>query len=277
MSTRPSSPAGSSSIESSVKAAANRLTEAFRSRVPCAPISDLIGPDDVVSAYRVQTLYNARRQANGSAVVGRKIGATSEAVQVQLGVDQPDFGVLFDDMAYVDGACISMDELLQPKAEAEVAFVLDRDLATGNLDVDQCRAAVAYATAALEIVDSRIAEWDITFADTVADNASSGVYVLGTTRRTLEEVAPVEVQMTMTIDGELVSAGDGAACLGDPLHALTWLARRAREFGEPLRAGQVILSGALGPMCAINPGSTVTAEISGLGSVTAHFSTKPTI
>ncbi|WP_286131477.1 MULTISPECIES: fumarylacetoacetate hydrolase family protein [Actinomycetes] len=237
----------------------------------------MIGPDDVVSAYRVQTLYNARRQANGSAVVGRKIGATSEAVQVQLGVDQPDFGVLFDDMAYVDGACISMDELLQPKAEAEVAFVLDRDLATGNLDVDQCRAAVAYATAALEIVDSRIAEWDITFADTVADNASSGVYVLGTTRRTLEEVAPVEVQMTMTIDGELVSAGDGAACLGDPLHALTWLARRAREFGEPLRAGQVILSGALGPMCAINPGSTVTAEISGLGSVTAHFSTKPTI
>ncbi len=135
----------------------------------------------------------------------------------------------------------------------------------------QARAAVAYATAALEIVDSRIAEWDITFGDTVADNASSGLFVLGRQAVGLGEFTPRDVTMRLYADGELASEGDGAACLGDPLAALLWLARTAREFGDPLRAGQVVLSGALGAMVTARPGHTIRAEISSLGSVTARF------
>lgn len=259
--------------DSVIAIAAERLIEAAETRRPCAPLRELIGPDDVASAYRIQERFNAARLAQGVTVVGRKIGATSEAVQQQLGVDQPDFGVLFSDMAYGDGDVIDTGRLLQPRAEAEIAFFLAEDLAEGPLDVAQCRAAVGEAAAALEIVDSRILDWDISFADTVADNASSGLFVLGTRRLTLDEFEPAEVTMSMTIDGEVVSTGTGAACLGDPLNALAWLAQKAREFGEPLRKGQVILSGALGPMRPLQPGSTVTATIDGVGTVSASFST----
>lgn len=257
--------------ESVVTMAAERLATAAATGEPCAPVRDLIGAENVAAAYRVQERFNALRVGRGGRVVGRKIGATSEAVQSQLGVRQPDFGVLFSDMAHSDGDRIPMDRLLQPRAEAEVAFVLERDLADGPLDVVQCRAAVAYAVAALEIVDSRIQAWDISFADTVADNASSGLFVLGTEQRTLAQVEPVNVTMTMAIDGEIVSTGTGAACLGDPLIALSWLARRAHEFGDPLRAGQVILSGALGPMRPLYPGAEVTVAIEGLGTLSASF------
>lgn len=260
--------------ESIVTRAAQRLITAAETRITCAPLREgLIGPDDIATAYRIQERFNAARVTPGITVVGRKIGATSQAVQQQLGVDQPDFGVLFSDMAYADGDVIPIDRLLQPRAEAEIAFVLGEDLAEGPLDIAQCRAAVAEAVAALEIVDSRITDWNISFADTVADNASSGLYVLGSERRTLDDFEPVEVTMSMSIDGEEVSTGNGAACLGDPLNALSWLAQQARTFGEPLRAGQVILSGALGPMRPLHPGATVTAAISGLGTVSASFTT----
>ncbi|MDN4161778.1 2-keto-4-pentenoate hydratase [Nocardioides abyssi] len=258
--------------EAAIRAAADRLVEATREVRPCAPVRDLIGPDDLAAAYAVQSHLVAARRDAGALVVGRKIGATSLAVQQQLGVDQPDFGWLFDDMDLSGADEVPMARLLQPKAEAEVAFVLGADLDEGPLDAAQVRGAVDHAVAALEIVDSRIAGWDISFGDTVADNASSGLYVLGTERRTLDEVEPVDVTMRMTIDGEEVSTGNGAACLGDPLNALAWLARAARAYGEPLRAGQVVLSGALGPMRDVSPGATVVAEISGLGSVTARFS-----
>ncbi len=250
--------------------------QAHFSGVACAPVRDLIGRDDVAAAYQVQEQLNAARTDRGARVIGRKIGATSEAVQTQLGVDQPDFGVLFDDMGFADGEEIPINRLIQPKAEAEVAFVLSEDLAEGPLDVAQVRGAIAYAVAALEIVDSRITNWDISFGDTVADNASSGLYVLGSEHRTLAEVEPVDVTMSMSIDGEEVSTGNGAACLGDPLTAVAWLAHQARTFGEPLRAGQVILSGALGPMRPVAAGSVVTATISGLGTVTARFGNQST-
>ncbi|AHH19922.1 2-keto-4-pentenoate hydratase [Nocardia nova SH22a] len=252
-------------------AAARLLSTAARTATPCRPVRDLIGSDDVAAAYAVQAHLTAERVAAGATIVGRKIGLTSPAVQRQLGVDQPDFGVLFDDMQFRPETPIPAGRLLQPKAEAEVAFVLARDLCDGPLDDEQVRAAVDYAVAALEIVDSRIADWDITFGDTVADNGSSGLFVLGSQRHTLDEFEPVSTQMTMSIDGTEVSTGTGAACLGDPLRALTWLARTTREFGEPLRAGQIVLSGALGPMAAITAPATVTADISGLGSVTALF------
>lgn len=259
--------------ESVIAAGAARLATAAESGLPCAPVRDLIGPDDVVSAYRIQERFNAARKRNGVTVIGRKIGATSQAVQEQLGVRQPDFGVLFSDMAYVDGDVIPMNRLLQPRAEAEVAFVLAHDLLDGPLHEAQCREAVDYAVTALEIVDSRIRDWDISFADTVADNASSGLFVLGTDRRSLSDVEPAAVDMTMQIDGTVVSTGNGTACLGDPLSALSWLARKAREFGDPLRAGQVILSGALGPMRSLHPGATVAVTIDGLGSLSASFTT----
>ncbi|MGI8768818.1 MAG: 2-keto-4-pentenoate hydratase [Propionibacteriaceae bacterium] len=193
---------------------------------------DLIGSTDAAAAYAVQERLTASRIAGGAGVVGRKIGLTSRAVQAQIGVAERDFGVLFEDMAHADGAEVPFGRLLQPKAEAEIAFVLAADLADGPLDTSQVRAAVAYAVAALEIVDSRIAGWDISYADTVADNASSGAYALGTTRVSLEEFAPVEAEMSMTIDGAVVSTGNGAACLGDPLNALAWLATKARDLGS---------------------------------------------
>jgi 2-keto-4-pentenoate hydratase len=259
---------------SAISAAGERLAAAAASGIPCEPVRGLIGTDDIGAAYQVQQSFNDNRAGN-SPVVGRKIGATSQAVQLQLGVDQPDWGVLFEDMQFYDGDVIPFERLLQPRVEAEIAFMLGADLMEGSLDVDQCRTAVAYAVAALEIVDSRIRDWDITFADTVADNASSGLYVLGTDRRTLVDFEPADVLMGLRIDGDLVSSGDGKACLGDPLNALSWLAMRAREFGDPLRAGQVVLSGALGPIVPVQPGSTVRASIRPLGVVSATFSAGP--
>lgn len=256
---------------SAVHEAAERLRRAVELREPCAPIRDLIGPDDVEAAYAVQSELVAGRIAAGARVVGRKIGLTSPAVQAQLGVDRPDFGVLFDDMRCDQDLPVPSGSLLQPKVEAEVAFVLGSDLDHGHIDVATARAAVATAVAALEIVDSRIRDWDISFADTVADNASSGLYVLGSAHRTLDSVEPAEVEMVMHVDGEQVSSGHGSMCLGDPLAALAWLARTARELGEPLRAGQVVLSGALGPMVPLRPGQVITAEITGLGSVRARI------
>jgi len=257
-----------------VAEAADRLEAAARTGTPCRPVRDLVGSDDVELAYAVQQRLTERRLADGARVVGRKIGLTSPAVQKQLGVDRPDFGVLFGHMDVSGLPEVPSEQLLQPKTEAEVAFVLAEDLADGPLDDDQVRSAVAYAVAALEIVDSRIADWDITFADTVADNASSGLFVLGERRLTLDEFAPVDVPMTMRLDGVVVSEGSGAACLGDPLNALGWLARTARDLGDPLRAGQVVLSGALGPMVPTPPGSVVAADLGPLGTVTARFSGK---
>ncbi|WP_439031560.1 2-keto-4-pentenoate hydratase [Gordonia terrae] len=257
--------------EDAVSAAAARLLLAEMSRVPAQPVRDLIGSDDLASAYTVQYRIVNERLAAGATIIGRKIGLTSPAVQRQLGVDQPDFGVLFDDMGYSDRDEVPLSRLLQPKIEAEIAFILGSDLDDESLDVEAAAAAVAYAVAAIEIVDSRIADWDITFGDTVADNASSGLYVLGTDRISLDEFSPVETTMRTWIDDREVSTGTGDACLGDPLNALVWLARTARRYGQPLLAGQVILSGALGPMAPVTGPCTVRSEISGLGSVSATF------
>lgn len=254
-----------------IATAAERLRTAAATGEPTPPVRDLIGADDIAAAYAVQNINIAAAIESGRVVVGRKIGLTSEAVQKQLGVDIPDFGWLTDDMAFVDGDAIPYNSVLQAKAEAEVAFVLKADLAEGDLDYDQVKDAIDYGVAAIEVCGSRVADWDIKFGDTVADNASAGVYVLGTERKTLDEFNPVDVEMKMSIGGEVVSEGNGAACLGDPINAVQWLAKYARDFGNPLRAGQVLLSGALGPMRPITPGAEVSVEITGLGSVSATF------
>lgn len=254
-----------------VQKAADRLLVAAETGQPCAPVRDLIGSTDIATAYAVQERVNAARTAAGATVVGRKIGLTSPAVQRQIGVDQPDLGVLFDDMAHLGGEAVPVERFLQPRAEAEVGFVLGADLADGDLDLDQVRGAIEYAVAAIEICDSRVAGWDISFGDTVADNASAGAYVVGPTRVSLADVEPVEVEMTMRVTGQEDSTGNGAACLGDPLLAVQWLARQARELGAPLRSGQLVLSGALGPMRPIAPGAEVRVTISGLGAVSCRF------
>lgn len=251
--------------------AAKQLSRAADTATPCPPVRDLIGRTAVGPAYAVQRQLVERRLAAGGRIVGHKIGLTSPAVQAQLGVDEPDFGVLFADMEVHDGATVAAGRLLQPRIEAEIAFLLGEDLVDGPLDLDQVRAAVDHARAALEIVDSRIAGWDISFADTVADNASSGLYVLGASRRSLDEVEPRAVEMVLRRGDEVVSVGSGSACLGDPLLAVAWLARTVRAHGDPLRAGQVVLSGALGPMVAVSAGESFTTEISGFDPVTVSF------
>ncbi|WP_344824853.1 2-keto-4-pentenoate hydratase [Actinocorallia longicatena] len=256
-----------------IEKAAARLHEAALTGTPCDPVADLLGPTDIDAAYRTQRLLTERRVAAGARIIGRKIGLTSEAVQRQVGVDRPDFGVLFDDMRFEDGQEIPIGRLLQPKAEAEVAFLLERDI-TDAQDAAAVRAAVALAFPALEIVDSRVADWRIGITDTVADNASSGVFVLGGTGLPLDRFEPAHVVMRMSRDGETISSGTGRACLGDPLNALAWLAATAIELGDPLRAGDLVLSGALGPMVAVAAGDRIEAEITPLGPVTALFSTK---
>lgn len=259
--------------QDAIDAATERLAIAQETRVPCAPVRDLIGTDDLPAAYAVQQGLVRRRLASGVTVVGRKIGATSEAVQRQLGVDQPDFGYLLSDMDVSDHDPISMRTLVQPRVEAEVAFVLgsDIDVDEDRITLEAVRAAVDHAVPALEIVDSRIADWDIGFTDTVADNASSGLFVVGDDGRKLDELEPRDVTMSLTINGEERSAGTGAACLGDPLEALRWLAVQARRFGDPLRAGHLVLSGALGPFVPFAAGDRVEASISGFAPLAVEF------
>ena len=260
--------------QDAISAAVDRLAQAQETRVPCAAVRDLIGTDDLPAAYAVQQGLVQRRLAGGATVAGRKIGATSEAVQRQLGVDQPDFGYLLSDMDVSDQRPISMRTLVQPRVEAEVAFVLGSDIDPATeeeITLQLVRDAVDVALPALEIVDSRIADWDIQFTDTVADNASSGLYVVGREGRKLDDFEPREVTMSLTINGEEQSAGTGAACLGDPLEALRWLAVQARRFGDPLRAGHLVLSGALGPFVPFAPGDRVEASISGFEPLVAEF------
>ncbi|WP_250283947.1 fumarylacetoacetate hydrolase family protein [Frankia sp. CiP1_Cm_nod2] len=251
--------------------AADRLTAAARQRRPCPPVRDLLGASDIAAAYAVQQLLTRAAVGAHRRLVGHKIGLTSPAVQRQLGVDQPDNGVLFADMARAEDTPIDPADLLQPRIEAEVAFVLGAGLDQPDLDLGTARAAVAQVLPALEIVDSRIANWDISIVDTVADNASCGLFVLGAHRQPLGDLDLTTLTMAMTADGQVVSEGVGAACLGDPCQALLWLARTARELGSPLRAGDLVLSGALGPMVPVTPGSTYRATIAGLGTVTASF------
>jgi len=264
--------------QEAIDAAVARLAEAQESGVPCEPVRDLIGTDDLPAAYAVQQGLVQARLAAGARVVGRKIGATSKAVQDQLGVDQPDFGYLLDEMdvsaaAQPGGAPISMAHLLQPRVEAEVAFRLgkDLDLPEDEITLAAVRDAVEVALPALEIVDSRIAGWQIKFTDTVADCASSALFVVGSDEKPLSELEPVDVVMSLTINGEVKSSGNGAACLGDPLEALRWLAVQSARFGDPLRAGQLILSGALGPFVPFASGDDVVATISGFAPLSVKF------
>lgn len=259
-------------MSDAITEAAKRLADAAETGVPCSPIRDLIPVDRLDDAYAVQRHTIDAGVAAGRRIVGRKVGLTNPVVQAQLGVDQPDFGTLFSDMAYADGVEIPSSRLLHPRVEAEVALVLDGDLDCGSHNVIDIINATAYALPALEIVDSRIADWDIRITDTIADNGSSALYVVGSRPVSLGDVDLVEVEMTMLVNGQEASSGTGAACLGNPLNAAVWLADTLCRLGTPLEAGDVVLTGALGPMVSVQPGDHVVATITGLGTVRTAFS-----
>lgn len=276
--------------------ALDMLVAARASGEPCPPVRGLLPADDVDAAYAVQAAWVAGQIAAGGRVVGRKIGLTNPAVQAQFGVDRPDFGVLFESMACAPGTPIDGARTLQPKIEAEIAFVLAEDLTGAMIGPAEVAAATAYVVAALEIVDSRIAV-DIGIVDTIADNGSSGLFVLGDRRQRLGRLDLAECAMTLRRGasgrggvggsgdtdgsggvgwsgdavGEVVSTGTGASILGDPLAAVAWLAAAVRDHGRPLRAGEVVLSGSLGPMVPVAPGDAFQADISGVGQVSCVF------
>jgi 2-keto-4-pentenoate hydratase len=251
--------------------AATALRDAARRREPIAPLRHTYPHITIESAYAIQKLNTEQRLSAGRRLVGCKIGLTALSVQKQLGVQQPDYGMLFDDMGYGDGEPIPASILMQPKIEAEVAFVLCRDLPMSNPTPVDVLNAVEFALPALEIVGSRIANWDIRIADTIADNASSSAFVLGSGPRKLSDLDLRLCGMVMERKGEPVSIGAGVACLGHPLNAVRWLASTMAALETPLRAGDLVLSGALGPMVPVQPGDVIETRINGLGSVRAVF------
>jgi len=251
--------------------AALALREARAARAPIAPLDASCFADPLAAAYRIQRLNIEAELARGRTVIGRKIGLTSSAVQTQLGVDQPDVGVLLDDMAAAEQLPIPLGRLIQPRIEAEIAFVLAADVDEPDLPLGELRRRIDYVAAAAEIVDSAIADWRISIVDTVADNASCGLFVLGERRVSLSGFDTRLCGMVLSRDGQDLVFGAGAACLGDPLRAVQWLANTCIANGTPLCAGEVILSGALGPMVAVRPNDRFQIEIGGLGSVDVRF------
>lgn len=251
--------------------ASTMLLDAAASGQPCEPVRNLIGDTDVQSAYQVQALVNAHRARQGDALIGHKIGLTSPAVQKQLGVDQPDYGSLFSSMELMNGGKLRWEETMQAKAEAEIGFILGKDLAMEHPSISQVLSAIEYVVPCIEIVGSRVKDWNIKITDTIADNASASHFVIGHAVKRLHEVDVVSCDMSMFKNGEKVSEGHGGACLGSPINATWWLAKTMKQLGSPLRAGQIILAGALGPMAAASSGDEFTAHISGLGSVSMSF------
>ncbi|MBI1453259.1 fumarylacetoacetate hydrolase family protein [Acinetobacter sp. FL51] len=252
---------------------AEQLYQSEQTQQPIVPIREQLGESATVDdAYQVQDINTQRALNNGRRLVGKKIGLTSFAVQKQLGVDSPDFGMLFDDMAYADGQTIAFSKLIQPKVEAEIALVLKSDLVKAQHTIEDIMAATDYAVAAIEVVDSRIENWKISLLDTVADNASSAAFVLGSKKVQLTEVDLVNCQMQMINNGQVVSQGQGKACLDHPLNAAVWLADEMVKRGRPLQAGDIVLTGALGPMVTVQVGESYQVDIQGFGSVTAAFS-----
>ena len=250
---------------------AARLRQAQATKTTMPPIRDEIGEHNEEMAYAIQNINTNYKLADGARIVGKKIGLTSIKVQEQFGISTPDFGILFDDMEVLNGLSLPMSEAMQPKVEAELAFVLGTSLDQENLTIVDIINAIDYVLPSIEIVGSRIENWNIRITDTVADNASASHYVLGHSPKMLDDIDIVNCQMKMTINGELKSSGSGKDCMGSPLNAVLWLARKMQSVGQPLQAGELILSGSLGPMVGVKAGDEVEAVFEGLGTVSVAF------
>ncbi|GGE03674.1 2-keto-4-pentenoate hydratase [Polymorphobacter glacialis] len=245
---------------------ADRLAAARRTAVPIPPIRSEIAT--LADAYAVQRLNADRRRAAGTPSAGRKIGLTSAAVQRQLGVTAPDSGWLWTDTRFANGAEVPTTNLIAPRVEAEIAFILARDITDPDAPLEP---AIAAVVPAIEIVDSAIADWNIVLIDTVADNASAWGFVIGGPHLRLADLDLPNLKMTLARNGHIGSTGLGSATMGNPLTALAWLARHAIDSGEPLRAGEIILAGALGPVLPAAPGDHFEARIEGFAPLSLHF------
>ena len=250
-----------------LEAAAERLRDAMAAGVACDPVRDMPGLEDAgpEAGYAVQQLNTDHWLRAGRRVSGHKVGLTNPAVQAQLRMDEPIWGALFADRCRTEGYDLGGAGLIEPRVEVEVAVVLGDDLDKGQHTVADVISATAYVLPAFEIVDSRVSGWDITNFDMIADNAGAGLYLLGTRPVPLAAVDLRRVEMQLAINGKRAATGSGAACLGNPLNSVLWLADAMSERGTPLQAGETIMTGSLCPMQPIAPGDELVAEIEGLG------------
>ena len=256
--------------DGAIQKLADELYEAERDSTAILPLSDRYDYITVGDSYAIQMANIHRVEQMGYAISGKKIGLTSAGIQKQLGVDEPDYGHLFAAMHCEDGI-VDTALLIQPKIEAELAFVLASDLTGENVTAADVRAATDYIVGAFEIVDSRIADWNIKLVDTIADNASSGRYILGKTRIMADETDLSSVTMRLYKNGELASEGTGAAVLGDPFLSVAWLANKLHSYGVALKKGEIILSGAFTAAPAAQKGDLFKAEFSTFGTIKAEF------
>ncbi|CAM2198235.1 2-hydroxypentadienoate hydratase [Paraburkholderia kururiensis] len=249
----------------------DRLYGALNARETIAPLTDSCPDMSIDDAYHVQHRMVQRRLDAGETVVGKKIGVTSKAVMDMLGVYQPDFGYLLSGMVYGEGESIAVDTLIQPKAEGEIAFVLKKDLLGPGITNAMVLAATECVMPCFEIVDSRIRDWKIRIQDTVADNASCGVFVLGDRAVCARAVDLSTCGMVLEKNGEVIGTGAGAAALGSPVNAVAWLANTLGRLGIPLKAGEVVLSGALAAMAPVKAGDNFRLSLGGIGACSVRF------
>jgi 2-oxopent-4-enoate/cis-2-oxohex-4-enoate hydratase len=251
---------------------AEELYQALRQRKVLAPITEREPEFSLDDAYQVSMAFLERRLADGEHVVGKKIGLTSKVVQQMLGVHQPDFGFLTEHMMHQSGAEIVFDqELIQAKSEGEIAFILKNDLVGPNVTPEDVLAATESVAACFEIVDSRIKDWKIKIQDTVADNASCGMFVMGSERVDPENVDFENCKMVIKNKGQVVATGIGSAALGSPLNCVAWLANTLGQYDVALKAGDIILSGSLAAMIPCQADDDMTMEIEGIGSAAFKF------
>ena len=249
----------------------DELYGALVSRQVLEPLTSRHPEITIEDAYHIQQRMIARRLDKGEKIVGKKIGVTSAAVMNLLGVRQPDFGYMLDGMIYNEGESIPIGTLIQPKAEGEIAFMMKKDLSGPGVTAADVLAATEGVMACFEIVDSRIRDWKIKIQDTVADNASCGVFVLGDRLVDPREVDLATCGMVLEKNGDIACTGAGAATLGNPVNAMVWLANTLGRLGIPLKAGEVVLSGSLGPMIPVQAGDNLRVTIGGIGGCSVRF------
>ncbi|MCX8563059.1 2-keto-4-pentenoate hydratase [Mycolicibacterium mucogenicum] len=247
------------------------LAEAERSRVAMSPMTDTYADIDVVDAYEIQLLNIRQRVAEGARVVGHKVGLSSEAMQKMMNVDEPDYGHLLDDMQVFEDKPVLTSNYLSPRVEVEVGFVLADDLPGAGCTEDDVLAATAAFAPAIELIDTRITNWQIKLCDTIADNASSAGWVLGKERVSPKDIDIRAIPAVLRCNGEVVGEGRSDAVLGNPVTAVAWLARKVDQFGVRLKAGDVVLPGACMRAFDAKPGDDFVAEFAGLGSVRLSF------